>query len=97
MFDEYEKPEDLTDDDIHENLLTRTTEKLQESQEHRRELKKENFQLKNPAKTRLQEMIQNKTIDTWIDTNCRMKNGKINMTALGKELRKVQSLILMSY
>jgi len=87
MFDEYKKPKGLTDKDIEHNFIVRTVEKLKESKKSERELKKENFQLKNPAKTRLKEMIQNETIDTWIDTNCRMKNGKINMTALGKELR----------
>ena len=45
-------------------------------------------QLENPALARIEEMIANGTLEKWIDQNCRMVNGKINWSAMKRELNK---------
>ena len=86
LFDEYIKPEGITDEDISKNLIIQYKEQILRDQEIKREQRQDIFKLKNPARTRLEDMIQNDTLANWIDTNCRFQNGTINKTALGREL-----------
>ena len=42
--------------------------------------------LKNPPLEKIELMVNDGTLDDWIDKNCRLKNGKLNLRALGREL-----------
>ena len=98
LFDEYIRPQSISDEDIKNNLIVQMKKKIQEDQNLKREYRENIYRLKNPAKTRLEYMIQNDTIANWIDTHCRFKNGTINKTALGKELnvdRKTATKLLI--
>jgi hypothetical protein len=81
LFDDFENKDEegISELEILKNTDIAKTKKIKELR-HQVKLGKE------PYRARVDKMIEEGTLDGWIDENCRKKNGKMNWAQVGKQL-----------
>ena len=82
LFDDFEgeeKKESISELEILQNTDIAKTKKI-------KELRLQVKMAKEPYRAKVDTMIEEKTLDDFIDKNCRKKNGKMNWAELGRQL-----------
>lgn len=81
LFDDFEKEDEegISELEILQNSDIAKTKKI-------KELRHQVKLVKEPYRARIQKMNEEGSLQTWIDENCRKKNGKMNWAEMGRQL-----------
>ena len=81
LFDDFEKEDEegISELEILQNSDIAKTKKI-------KELRHQVKLVKEPYRARIQKMNEEGSLQTWIDENCRKKNGKMNWAMMGRQL-----------